>query len=171
MELCHATVPQDVYIYMFPPRECISHTLSMFRVTHQADSNLPSTSTQKFRFSMRRMYQDATFVLVSTGGLCQRDVSPCTNMWDCLFELNFCIIQGSTTRRALGLVNFVPALAYHFCLNLPAALSQPGARLLVEPCTWHDLRHGEYTSTKGEREEGRREGRKEGESRPHATPL
>ena len=27
------------------------------------------------------------------------------------------IIQGSTNRRALGLVNFVPALAYHFCLN------------------------------------------------------
>ena len=44
-------------------------------------------------------------------------------------------IQGSTNRRALGLVNFVPALAYHFCLNFPAAFTQPGARLLVEPCT------------------------------------
>ena len=33
------------------------------------------------------------------------------------------------------MVNFVPALAYHFCLNLPAAFTQPGARLLVEPCT------------------------------------
>ena len=43
-------------------------------------------------------------------------------------------VQGSTNRRALGLVNFVPALAYHFCLNLPAAFTQPGARLLVEPC-------------------------------------
>ena len=29
---------------------------------------------------------------------------------------------------------FVPALAYHFCLNLPASFTQPGARLLVEPC-------------------------------------
>ena len=31
-------------------------------------------------------------------------------------------------------MNFAPALAYHFCLNLPAAFTQPGARLLVEPC-------------------------------------
>ena len=44
-------------------------------------------------------------------------------------------VQGSTNRRALGFVNFVLALAYHFCLNLLAAFSQPGARLLVEPCT------------------------------------
>ena len=44
-------------------------------------------------------------------------------------------VQDSTNRRAPGLVNFVPALAYHFCLNLPAAFTQPGARLLVEPCT------------------------------------
>ena len=43
-------------------------------------------------------------------------------------------VQGSTNRRALGLVNFVPALAYHFSLNLPAAFTQPRARLLVEPC-------------------------------------
>ena len=35
--------------------------------------------------------------------------------------------QGSTNRRAPGLVNFVPALAYLFCLNLPAAFTQPGA--------------------------------------------
>ena len=44
-------------------------------------------------------------------------------------------VQGSTNRRAPGLVNVVPALAYHFCLNLPAAFTQPGAHLLVEPCT------------------------------------
>ena len=44
------------------------------------------------------------------------------------------IVQGSTNRRSLGLVNFVPAFAYHFCLNLPAAFTQPGARLLVELC-------------------------------------
>ena len=37
--------------------------------------------------------------------------------------------------RAPGFVNFVLALAYHFYLNLPAAFTQPGARLLVEPCT------------------------------------
>ena len=33
-----------------------------------------------------------------------------------------------------GLVNFVPALAYHLCLNLPAAFSQPGNGLIVKPC-------------------------------------
>ena len=44
-------------------------------------------------------------------------------------------IQGSTRRRALGLVNFVPALAFRFCLNLPAEFAQPWAHLLVEPCT------------------------------------
>ena len=44
-------------------------------------------------------------------------------------------LQGSTDRRPLGLVNFVPALAYLFCLNLPAASTQLWARLLVELCT------------------------------------
>ena len=43
-------------------------------------------------------------------------------------------LQGSTNRRVPSLVNFVPALAYHFCLNLPAAFTQPKAHLLVEPC-------------------------------------
>ena len=38
-------------------------------------------------------------------------------------------VQGSTKRQAPGLVNFVPALAYYFCLNLPAAFMQPGACL------------------------------------------
>ena len=42
-------------------------------------------------------------------------------------------IQGSAKRGSPGLVNFVPALAYHFCLSLPAALTLPGARLLAEP--------------------------------------
>ena len=28
---------------------------------------------------------------------------------------------------APGLVNFITAIAYHFCLNLPAAFAQPGA--------------------------------------------
>ena len=32
-------------------------------------------------------------------------------------------LQGSSIRRAPGLVNFVPAVACHFCLNLPAAFS------------------------------------------------
>ena len=32
-------------------------------------------------------------------------------------------------------MNFVPAVAYHFCLALPIAFTQPGALLLAEPCT------------------------------------
>ena len=35
---------------------------------------------------------------------------------------------------------FVPAIAYHFRLNLPAAFTEPGARLLEEPCTTLALR-------------------------------
>ena len=34
-----------------------------------------------------------------------------------------------------GMVNFVPAVAYLFCLNLPAAFSQPGNGIIVKPCT------------------------------------
>ena len=34
---------------------------------------------------------------------------------------------------APGLVNFV-AVAHYFCLVLPAASTQPGARLLAKPC-------------------------------------
>ena len=30
-------------------------------------------------------------------------------------------------------MNFVLAVAYHFCLALPAAITQPGAHLLAEP--------------------------------------
>ena len=38
-------------------------------------------------------------------------------------------------RWSPGLVNFVIALAYHFCLALPAAFMQPGDHLLADPCT------------------------------------
>ena len=33
------------------------------------------------------------------------------------------------------MVNFVPAVAYHICLALPAAFTQPGIHLLAEPCS------------------------------------
>ena len=49
-------------------------------------------------------------------------------------SINYMSVQGSTIRQAPGLLNFVPAVAYHFCLNMPAAFSQPGACLIVEPC-------------------------------------
>ena len=32
--------------------------------------------------------------------------------------------------------NCVPAVAYHFCLALPAAFTQPGDHLLAKPCRW-----------------------------------
>ena len=32
------------------------------------------------------------------------------------------------------MVNFVSAVAYHSCLSLPAALTQPGQSLLADPC-------------------------------------
>ena len=34
-----------------------------------------------------------------------------------------------------GLVNFVPAVAYHFCLNFPETFPQPGVLFLAQPCT------------------------------------
>ena len=38
-------------------------------------------------------------------------------------------VQGSAKRRSPGLVNFVTALAFHSCLALPAACTQPGDHL------------------------------------------
>ena len=35
---------------------------------------------------------------------------------------------------ASGLVNFVPAIAYHYCLDLPAAFTQPGTSTLADLC-------------------------------------
>ena len=43
-------------------------------------------------------------------------------------------IQGSAIGRTPGLVEFVPAVAYYFCVALPAAFLQPGARLLTKSC-------------------------------------
>ena len=45
----------------------------------------------------------------------------------------------SAKRRTPGLVNFVTALAYHFCLALPAALTQPGDHLFAELCRKNPL--------------------------------
>ena len=36
-----------------------------------------------------------------------------------------------------GLVNFVSVVAYHSCLSLPAAFTQPCRSLLAEPCRLH----------------------------------
>ena len=46
-------------------------------------------------------------------------------------------LQRSAKVDAPGSVNFVPAVAYHFCLNLHAAFTQPGASTLADICTSH----------------------------------
>ena len=43
-------------------------------------------------------------------------------------------VQGWAKRRSPGLVNFVTALAYHFCPALPPVFTQPGDYLLADPC-------------------------------------
>ena len=48
--------------------------------------------------------------------------------------------EGSSIRWAPGLVNFVPGVAYHFCLNLHAAFSQPGARFILAPFILAEMR-------------------------------
>ena len=44
------------------------------------------------------------------------------------------VFTGLGKKRAPGLVNFVHAVAYHLCLALPLAITQPGARLKAELC-------------------------------------
>ena len=44
-------------------------------------------------------------------------------------------IQGSAKRQSQGLVNFIPAVAYHSYLDFPAAFTKPGASTLTDFCT------------------------------------
>ena len=74
-----------------------------YTVTIQIVSNLPLTSKQKFRFSMRPMYQNTTFVLISMGGLNQRDVSPCGDM----AKWNRSRLHESTSARFLLISKFL----------------------------------------------------------------
>ena len=41
-------------------------------------------------------------------------------------------VRSSAKRRYPGLVNFIAAPVYHFCLGLPAAFTKPGDNLLAE---------------------------------------
>ena len=43
-------------------------------------------------------------------------------------------------------MNFAVAVAYHFCLSLPTAFSQPGRSLLADPCNLGGLMHACLTS-------------------------
>ena len=42
--------------------------------------------------------------------------------------------QWRVKKLSLGLENFVPVVAYHFCFNLPGKFSQPWAHFLAQPC-------------------------------------
>ena len=55
-------------------------------------------------------------------------------------------LQTSAKVGASCLVNFVPAIAYHSCLKLPAAFSQPGAPPLADLCTHFTPVQGHATS-------------------------
>ena len=46
------------------------------------------------------------------------------------------LYKASAKEWALGLVNFVPAVAHHFYLNWPAAFTQPGLSLLADHSSW-----------------------------------
>ena len=67
----------------------------------------------------------------------QRQPMNSTSKWT-RTECKWC--TGLITRLFPGLVNFVPVVAYHFCLNLSAAFSQPGISLTEKPCTKNALR-------------------------------
>ena len=52
-------------------------------------------------------------------------------------------VQGSDKRQSPGLVNYVTALAYLFCMALPGAVTQPGDHLVAELCTYDFRTEGE----------------------------
>ena len=43
-------------------------------------------------------------------------------------------VQGPAKRWVPGLVNFVPYVAYHFCLSWSTAFTKPGIHILAKPC-------------------------------------
>ena len=45
-------------------------------------------------------------------------------------------MQGLPKECFPSFVNFVTAVAYHFCLTLPRAFSQPGKHSFGNPCTY-----------------------------------
>ena len=79
-------------------------------------------------------------------------------------------VQGFTLMNS-GLVNFIPAVGYHFYLNLPAAFSQPGNSVIVKPCMFGDVlahlpaRRGVHLSAKGRYKNDVRRGREDSKQR------
>ena len=63
-------------------------------------------------------------------------------------------LQGSAKGRSPGLVIYVPVLAYHFCLALPAVFMQPGDHILTRPLYLSDTNsyRAKLPVAKGEKE-------------------
>ena len=62
-------------------------------------------------------------------------------------------------------MNFVPAVAYHFCLNLPAAFSQPRNGLIAKPCNGARVAGERPFERENAKEDRFRSGKREGASR------
>ena len=54
------------------------------------------------------------------------------------------IILGPEIIHVNGLVRFVPAVAYHFCLKLPATFSQPRTSINFGPSTMRIIYASDY---------------------------
>ena len=59
----------------------LNFTVSTGHLGQISVPNLPLTCKQKLHFSIKGLYWNTTFVLMSTGGLVLPDVSPCTIYW------------------------------------------------------------------------------------------
>ena len=85
-----------------------------------------------------------------TGGTVEAALSITANLYvsGCMFSIIACwirskrlvlptrfYVQRSAEISAQGLVNFIPAVAYQFCLDLPATFTKPGASTLADLCT------------------------------------
>ena len=58
---------------------------------------------------------------------------------DTLVRMVNVLVQRSAEVGAPGLVNFITAVAYHFCLSLAAAFTQPGASTSAVLCTCYRI--------------------------------
>ena len=65
------------------------------------------------------------------------------------FESKSSFRETSAKIGAPGLVNFITAVAYHFCLKLPAVFTQPVSLTLADLCTCRMAEHPKYKSTGG----------------------
>ena len=92
----------------------------------------------KLTYSMRKACISITFFLPSLPRQSQKDDSVFLHIQSCCC-FNMVVLQGSAKRRSPGLVNFVPAVTDHFCMAQPSAFTQPGDRLLAEPCLCYGL--------------------------------